>query len=1067
MEENTVEQTQKNSGWQRFKSQPWWIKLTAYLVLLYAVFLLLAGVVLPAAAKHYAPPWLSDTLGRPVAISDVKFNPFLWRARIDGFVIGEAQEKTPGDATETGVSAEQALFSFSRLEVELQVWRSLLDLTPTVDHIFLQQPQTTIARVSNERFSFSDILDHLAKRAAQKEPEPEQEPQEESGIPALLLNQLVISDGAIYYDDQPTGSALSYDDLNFAIKDFNTHYLITESTPSADSLGNDYQVNFVTNKTGQVSLKGQVQLQPLKLNGQVALNKIALTPLWSFVKAQIPATLSSGQLNFTSRYQVSQKQDQLVWQIDKTRLSLLDLAFLQGDEQKISLGSLKLGDIKADSQSQKVTIDGLMLDKLDVNGAFKQGELDLVSLFMPKTDQASPATSSANSQVEKSDDAKAQESKAQVANSDSNTTAEPAWLVELKQFKLTQSNILLHEQTIAKDMVWQVSPQVTLTGIRSDLSSPIDYQVSLAMAGQNQQAPQTLSSQLEAKGQVAPQLAGVKGDITLSEWALPWLQTYLEPYAHIAVKEGRLNAKLALDWQQDSGATIKGETNIDGLNVVDTLMNKPLLKWQDLALIGLDFDQQKNHLAVDTVAIDQPYFTLQIDQQKKTNVSQLAKTTSATQAASQDESHSDAPSPVANDPSSSTAQASSAPAFSFDINNIKIIDGATDFADLSLTPSFAASIELLNGVISPVSSEPSKTTKIDLSGKIDRYAPVSVTGTVKPFSPTPELDIGFSVEGAELTSVSPYSGTYMGRYIDKGLLSLDVQYSLQDNQLRGENRVVIDQLKLGKASNSKQALNLPLGLAIALLQDRNGVIDLGLPVSGDLDSPSFSVGGIILKALGNVITKAVTAPFSFLANLVGSDEPLDKVAYLAGSSELTPDAVKKLDTLAEALTKRPNLNVDVQGQLNEKEDARSLAEQKAQALLLAQPLVVIWPEDFSPSEIAQHANIAEALQTVYQQQVADDIDQQRQGIIDQATQQGQTLTEEQVNTSLDILLYQKLVSAQSVSQQEMVALATARSQAVKRYLVNENNIKSSRVFIVTGRGKKNNSAEASLSVKAP
>ena len=121
--------------------------------------------------------------------------------------------------------------------------------------------------------------------------------------------------------------------------------------------------------------------------------------------------------------------------------------------------------------------------------------------------------------------------------------------------------------------------------------------------------------------------------------------------------------------------------------------------------------------------------------------------------------------------------------------------------------------------------------------------------------------------------------------------------------LEGKNRVVIDQLTLGKKSNSEQVLSLPLGLAIALLEDRNGVIDLGLDVSGDIDSPDFSSAP--LSQCYWQYYKAVL-PFRYLRTGCSDDE-LDNVEF-GFEAFAQCGRSKKLNTLAKAL-KRPGLGL--------------------------------------------------------------------------------------------------------------------------------------------------------------
>jgi len=172
---------------------------------------------------------------------------------------------------------------------------------------------------------------------------------------------------------------------------------------------------------------------------------------------------------------------------------------------------------------------------------------------------------------------------------------------------------------------------------------------------------------------------------------------------------------------------------------------------------------------------------------------------------------------------------------------------------------------------------------------------------------------------------SPYAMKFAGYRIAGGKISLDLQYKVHGRQLAGENQIVIDQLTLGERVDSPDALKLPLELAIALLKDSDGRIDLGLPVSGSLDDPQFSYGALIWKAIGTVLTKIVTAPFRAIGALLGvSGEKLEGIAFDAGSDRLLPPEREKLQQIAQLLAKRPQLKLSVPGHYSEAADGAAM-----------------------------------------------------------------------------------------------------------------------------------------------
>ena len=262
-------------------------------------------------------------------------------------------------------------------------------------------------------------------------------------------------------------------------------------------------------------------------------------------------------------------------------------------------------------------------------------------------------------------------------------------------------------------------------------------------------------------------------------------------------------------------------------------------------------------------------------------------------------------------------------------DTVTIENGSANFADMLTKPHFATGIKGLNGTVKGLSSESLARADVSLEGKVDEYAPAKIAGQINPLSEDVYTDLAMEFKNIELTSFNPYSGKFAGYAIEKGKLSVDLKYKVSENMLVGENKIVLDQLTLGERVESPDATNLPVGLAIALLKDRNGVIDIDLPIRGDLSDPEFSYGHIIFQALLNLIAKAATSPFAMLGGLIGSgDEELSFIEFDFGSAELQPQETGKLDTLAKALLERPALGLEIKGAADTEHDRLALAEAK-------------------------------------------------------------------------------------------------------------------------------------------
>lgn len=269
------------------------------------------------------------------------------------------------------------------------------------------------------------------------------------------------------------------------------------------------------------------------------------------------------------------------------------------------------------------------------------------------------------------------------------------------------------------------------------------------------------------------------------------------------------------------------------------------------------------------------------------------------------------------------------------IGLVRIASGTTDYADLSIQPNFATGIQDLHGAIKGLSSDPSSRAKVDLRGTVNGHAPVEISGVVNLLAASVYSDIRMKFRGLELTQMTPYAVRFAGYKIASGTLDADLHYQVDHGRLSADHQLVIDQLQLGEQVASPHAIKLPLRLAIALLKDRDGVIRLGLPVSGSLSNPQFSLGPLIGKALLNVLKRAVTAPFSLLGRLFGGGPDMNLIDFAPGSAVLQPPDRSRLTALAKALAQRPQLQLQVPAVFAPDIDRPALARARLRDELLA------------------------------------------------------------------------------------------------------------------------------------
>ena len=482
------------------------------------------------------------------------------------------------------------------------------------------------------------------------------------------------------------------------------------------------------------------------------------------------------------------------------------------------------------------------------------------------------------------------------------------WQVLLKEVQLRDYRVHLADKQPKTPVALDIGPiNVDVKNFDSLNQSPFNVKLDAGIGKQGK---------LTASGDVNLNPVSAKLKVTTQDIDLRIAQAYIDPFIRLELRSGMLDSDLTVDLNNIDplAFTVDGRVQIDQLHTLDTLKNRDFLKWQRLNLEGLKY-KHEDSLSIANVKFAQPYVRFMINDDRTTNIDDLL-----------------IPQPATSSSTKTTAQTTSTKnkPLGIHIGGIAINDGSANFADFSLTPNFATAVQQLNGQIGTIDSRQAKPASVDVAGKVDRYAPVTIKGSVNPFNPLASLDIATSFKRVELTTLTPYSGKFAGYRIRKGRLNLDVHYLITKGQLKAQNKLVVEQLQLGEKVDSPDAVDLPIKLAIALLKDTNGTISIDLPLTGDLNNPQFSVMPIVWQTLRNLVLRAVQAPFKFIGGLIngGGSEDLGTVSFGPGSSELSPDAQKALNTLAEALKKRPALRLEIEGTAAQSSDGPLIAKDR-------------------------------------------------------------------------------------------------------------------------------------------
>lgn len=514
---------------------------------------------------------------------------------------------------------------------------------------------------------------------------------------------------------------------------------------------------------------------------------------------------------------------------------------------------------------------------------------------------------------------------------------------------------------------------------------------------------------INLKGELDESPLMVNTQLKIENLALVPLSSYLQQVELLKLESGVVNVDGHLQFSQQAKnqASFQGNVGVSQFAANDLKLNQRFLAWQDLLAKGLTWQLEPMSINVKEVIANKPFTRLVIAPDRSINLDSV----------------------VVDSKTNTKNHQQTTP---LNIGKVQVNDGSMLFADLSLTPQFATGIQALSGQINHVSTQANTLASIDLKGRVDQYGKAVIKGQVNPFKPDQKTNIALKFDNVELTTLTPYSAKFAGYRIDKGKLSLDLNYQVANRQLVASNKLVLNQLSLGERVDSPDAKNLPLRLAVAILKDSHGVIDLNIPITGSLDDPKFKVGPIIWQAVVNVVTKVATAPFRFLASLVNGQDDIDNIPFDLANSQLNEQASTNVQKVADILQKKADLQIEVRGNFNQQQELAALQQAKFKQL---------WNSNY-PNQ----AFTISLLEKLYSQQIgAEDLAQQKVLTL-KPSAEGQSLTTQ--TAIYQQTLIDKLVKAQPITEGDLRQLALERAKSIRNQLVEKYQIAANRIFIL-------------------
>ena len=542
---------------------------------------------------------------------------------------------------------------------------------------------------------------------------------------------------------------------------------------------------------------------------------------------------------------------------------------------------------------------------------------------------------------------------------------------------------------------------------------------------------------IAVKGNVTASPLKAELDMDIGDVDIRFVQPYINDYVNLKLRQADLSVKGKLSAHQDKDGRLRGQfrggLSIDRLAAVDQLTEQPFMSWKDLAFEGVTVDLDPLSIVVDRAKMSDMSARIILSSEGRLNLQDILRSKAGGQKSLTD---SDA---VRKNRARTAAMkrsgkrrkqnrkvAAAKPPFSIAIKRWQLRNGSVRFSDNFIKPRYTANIRNLRGGVRNISNDPATQSRIWMKGQVNG-APLVVSGYINPLSDSLSLNIKAQVTGMELAQFSAYTGKYLGYGIEKGKLSYKASYRISNGKLAAENSLILDQLTLGEKVKSDEATDLSIELALALLKDSDGVIDINVPIAGSLNDPEFSLGSIVGTVIMNALKKVVTAPFSFLASLNENEKELSGMTFAPGSAELTEKGVQRLERMARGLAKRPHIKLEITGRYDDVADRAGLGERvlnwKISALKRKKQSI----PSFEEVSVSQ-AEYPALLHEVYRNESFDKPE----------------------NVS-DAEMEKLLAQYYARRDDNLILLANRRAEAVKNWLVLKGNLPDERIYLLASK----------------
>ncbi|WP_321467831.1 DUF748 domain-containing protein [Halarcobacter sp.] len=873
-------------------------------------------------------------------------------------------------------------FSLEKLEIDFSLITSLDEKHINFKNLELKNPYINIIENEDGSFNLEKIIKPTKKEIKEKD--------DTSTNIKFQVFKTIIKNAKIDFtklEKNKKPYKLSISNFNYTFYDMGTFKNILAS----------HSLQLDINNTSKIIINGGLRLSPFEMYGNAKIIDLKPTQFLSYKGDLLNFNIDdSANINLKFGYKINTKEN-LNLEIDNAIFNLDNLNITKENNKLVSLKNLNIDKVNFDYPQNTLSISSINLNKLNSNIKInKNGEVNFSNLINNSTNNSN------------------------TKENGKTTQKTIPFTIDLKQFTIKDSNLYYDDLKNSLNLATNnINFKLDNLKFKEDKLLLENGLLSNAKVifnqGNNDIKIDKLS--LDTKN-----LELINNDIKLALAKLT--------ISKLSMKDKK--NKLNLNSSKTNISILDTSFVKNQIDIRKLLIKEPSILMVDkknnqtikAKNININIDkifQKNNQLKIVKSSIDKPNINItlgkQINKKEKTLKVNTPKETKSTKKSD----------------------------FNFDIGPVKINNMKMTFEDQNLPIDFKTDVSELNGQFSRFNSSSSKLTKLKLEGKVDKYGYTKITGTVDINDIKLLTNTNILFKNIAIKNFTPYSGKFIGREIDEGKLNLDLKYNIKKSDLDATNSIIISDIKLGKNVESADAVNLPLELAIALLEDSNGVIDIDLPIKGNVDDPEFSIAPIVWKAFTNLILKAVTAPFALLGALFDIDEEkLKTVQFEVGNSDIIASERESLDAIAKILKEKNKLAINIEPIYDEIEDKNALQIIKVNELIKKQM-----------ANYSKGDKYKLALEKLYIDNKFEKSLEEFKELFISKNKEGKEIFD---NESYLAEIKNLLANKQIVSKEELLELTQKRVNSLKKYLVKTKNVDEDSLKILDikeGKSSKN------------